>query len=94
VEEDQKRSLWQRIRNEVRARPIAYSVLAVFMVAGPGVTSVIFGARTPEQVAANVEAEKITLDDATLTALNNATSELKTALGPNADLWNSETRIT
>ena len=42
MENDQKRSLWQRIRNEVRARPIAYSVLAVFMVAGPAVTSVIF----------------------------------------------------
>lgn len=58
------------------------------------VSSVIFGARTPEQVASNVKAENLKLDEATLTALDEATSELKTALGPNADLWNSETRIT
>lgn len=58
-----------------------------------GVSSVIFGARTPEQVASNVKAEKLKLDDATLAALDDATSELKTALGSNADLWNSETRI-
>ncbi len=59
-----------------------------------GVRSVIFGARTPEQVASNVKAEKLKLDEATLTALDDATSELKNALGPNADLWNAETRIT
>lgn len=58
-----------------------------------GVSSVIFGARSPEQVAANIKAEKLKLDEATLTALDKATYELKAALGPNADLWNSETRI-
>ena len=58
-----------------------------------GVSSVIFGARTPEQVAANMKAENLKLDTATLTALDEATSELKAALGSNADLWNSETRI-
>mgnify|MGYP003634744416 CR=1 FL=1 len=58
-----------------------------------GVSSVIFGARSPEQVAANMKAEKLKLDEATLTALDKATYELKAALGPNADLWNAETRI-
>lgn len=58
------------------------------------VSSVIFGARSPEQVAANMKAEMLKLDEATLTALDDATSELKTALGSNADLWNAETRIT
>jgi len=58
-----------------------------------GVSSVIFGARSPEQVAANMKAEKLKLDEATLTALDEATSELKTALGSNADLWNAKSRI-
>lgn len=59
-----------------------------------GVSSVIFGARTPEQVAANMQAGKLQLAEATLTALDEATSELKTALGPNADMWSADTRIT
>ena len=42
MENEQKRSVWQRIRSEVRARPIAYAVLVVFMLAGPVVTSVVF----------------------------------------------------
>ncbi|MBW7894795.1 MAG: aldo/keto reductase [Opitutaceae bacterium] len=59
----------------------------------PGVTSVLFGARNPAQVAANLAAASLKLDGATLAALNAATAELKAALGPNADLWNSASRI-
>lgn len=58
-----------------------------------GVTSVIFGARTPAQVAANLPGAELKLDTATLAALDAATLELKNAVGLNADMWNAETRI-
>lgn len=58
-----------------------------------GVSSVIFGARNPAQVAANLRSAELRLDEGTLAALDAATADLKAALGPNADMWNAETRI-
>lgn len=58
------------------------------------ITSVIFGARSPAQVHANIASGRLKLDEATLAALNLATVELKNALGPNADLWAVPSRIT
>jgi aryl-alcohol dehydrogenase-like predicted oxidoreductase len=59
----------------------------------PGVTSVIFGARTPQQLHANVASGRLKLDAATMAELNAATDELKTTLGPSADMWAGESRI-
>jgi len=53
----------------------------------PAVASVIAGARSVEQVAANAAAADIKLDDATLGELDAATQPVKQALGPEADLW-------
>jgi len=74
-------------------QPLAKVALA-WLLHQPGVTSVIFGARTPEQVAANVAAAQLSLSPDTLAALGHATDDLKHALGPNADLWEGVTRIT
>ena len=73
-------------------QPMADVALA-WLLHQRGVTSVIFGARTPAQVAANLRAAELKFDAATLKAIDAATQELKSALGPNADMWNSETRI-
>ena len=64
------------------------SNVALAWVAGqPGVQSVIAGAASPEQLAANCEALDAPLDDATLEALTEATNALDAALGPNPDMW-------
>jgi aryl-alcohol dehydrogenase-like predicted oxidoreductase len=69
-------------------------VALAWLLHQPGVTSVIFGARTPAQVTANVAAAQLPLSPDTLVALGHATDELKQALGPNADLWEGASRIT
>lgn len=53
----------------------------------PGIASVIIGARKPAQLRDNLRAATLTLDGATIAALDSATTELKHTLGPNADMW-------
>lgn len=72
--------------------PMADVALA-WLLHRPGVSSVIFGARTPQQLADNTSALRLKLDAATLAALDAATTELKNILGPGADLWAPESRI-
>lgn len=73
-------------------QPMADVALA-WLLHRPGVSAVIFGARTPRQVHENLAASRLRLDAGTLEELDRATDELKTALGPNADLWAGEPRI-
>ncbi len=73
-------------------QPMADVALA-WLLHRPGVSSVIFGARTPQQVNENLAASRLQLDATTMDELNRATDELKTALGSNADLWAGEPRI-
>ncbi len=73
-------------------RPMADVALA-WLLHQPAVTSVIFGARSPQQVADNVASSRLSLDDAALAELARATDPLKHALGPDADLWAGESRI-
>lgn len=73
-------------------QPMADVALA-WLLHRPGVSSVIFGARTPQQVAENVAASRLRLDAATLEELNRSTDELKTTFGASADLWAGESRI-
>ncbi len=55
----------------------------------PGVTSVIAGARNPQQAAQNAAVADLILSADILAALDDATTPLKTALGPNLDMWES-----
>lgn len=59
----------------------------------PGVTSVLVGARVPAEVAWNLPALELTLDDATLQQLARITAPVKEKLGANADMWFSESRM-
>lgn len=70
------------------AVPMAQVALA-WAVHQPGITSVIAGARNPAQAASNARAAEIMLDGETLAELNAATDDLKAALGPNPDMWDS-----
>ena len=59
----------------------------------PGVTSTIVGARSPEQLHKNRQALELQLDSTVVEALTACTEELKHALGPNPDLWDTSGRI-
>jgi myo-inositol catabolism protein IolS len=84
----------QRIR-EIAAkagRPIAELALA-WLMAQEGVTSVIVGARNAEQIQSNVRATEVKPSAELIAELGAATEELKNKLGPNADMWESISRI-
>jgi len=69
------------------------SVALAWLLKQPGVTSVIAGARTPAQIRDNIQAVDLALPDDILTALQEATAELKRILGPNPDMWRSDSRF-
>jgi len=69
--------------------PMANVALA-WVMARPGLASVLCGARTPDQVARNVQAARLTLPKNVIDRLDQATDSLKQALGPNADYWQGE----
>lgn len=61
-----------------------------WVIAQPWVTSAIVGARKPEQLKRNLAAVDIGLTADVLAAVDDATLELKTRLGRNADMWDGE----
>lgn len=74
--------------------PMAVLALA-WLIAQPGVSSVIVGARNPQQVKHNLLAATLELSEDLLRQLDEVTRPLKEHLGPNADMWKSgpESRI-
>jgi len=58
-----------------------------------GITSVVAGARNPEQVNMNVKAAETELTSDVLEKLNKITETLKNKLGNNPDMWQTESRI-
>lgn len=68
-------------------------VALVWLLYQPGVTSVIAGARTPDQIKQNVQAVDLELSPEIIAALTEATEELKEKLGSNPDMWRSESRF-
>jgi aryl-alcohol dehydrogenase-like predicted oxidoreductase len=53
---------------------------------------VLAGASSPEHVSENAGMSEVELSDEILAELDDATSELKEALGPNPDPWQSDSR--
>jgi myo-inositol catabolism protein IolS len=64
-----------------------------WLIARPGVGSVIAGARNPDQVEQIAASADIALDAETIAALDSATDPVKKAMGTNADMWRTESRI-
>ena len=58
-----------------------------WLLAQPGVTSIIFGGSTPGQIAQNARAADIQLDSGMLARIDRLTAPLKQIVGPNADPW-------
>ncbi|MBX3176173.1 MAG: aldo/keto reductase [Candidatus Hydrogenedentes bacterium] len=69
--------------------PLA-TVSVCWVLAQPGVTSAIVGARSPEQVQRNLRAALLNLGPAAIAQLNEISGPLKRAMGKNADLWQGE----
>ncbi len=81
----------QRIADDI-GRPVSDIALA-WLMAQPGVTTVIVSGRNAHQTWQNARAADLELDASVLRELNAATDALKQAMGPNPDMWRSESRI-
>ncbi len=64
-----------------------------WLIAREGVTAAIAGARNPDQACDNAAAGDVKLSDDTLVALDEATRGVKEALGENADMWQTDSRM-
>jgi len=73
-------------------QPMAKVALA-WLLHQPGVTSVIAGARRPDQITQTARAAGLELSPETIAALAEATEGVKQKMGPNPDLWQSESRL-
>lgn len=69
-----------------RGQPLACLAIA-WLLNQSGVTSVIAGARHPDQIANLAAASETQLDAGTIAMLSQASEPLKRALGPNPDMW-------
>lgn len=67
-------------------------VAVAWLLAQPGVSSVLVGIRNPQQAQSNALAADLELDQASLSALQEASMPVKQALGRNPDMWEGEPR--
>ncbi|MFP4564711.1 MAG: aldo/keto reductase [Spirochaetia bacterium] len=75
-------------------RGISMSHAAVnWVLSKPGVLCVLVGARKPEQIEDNISCLNCTIDDELVKKLDKATGALQEAMGPNPDMWRTESRF-
>ena len=79
------------IAEEIGEHPAKISL--AWLLAQEGVTSLLVGARNPDEVALNTPTFDYDLPSDVATALSDATDELKQILGENADFWQSPGRM-
>ena len=63
-----------------------------WLISRQGVASVIVGARNPDQIKENTRAGEIKLPPEIQKKLTEATEDLKEKLGPNPDMWQTDSR--
>lgn len=73
-------------------KPMGHVAMAWLLGQG-AVTSVIAGARNPEQARDNAAGGDLTLPQDAMAALSDATQWLKQYVGANADFWQTESRL-
>jgi aryl-alcohol dehydrogenase-like predicted oxidoreductase len=64
-----------------------------WLMAQPGITSILAGARKPSQAERNAAAGDLELEAGLIEELSRATEGVKQAMGPNPDMWQSPGRI-
>ena len=72
--------------------PLA-SVALAWVLKQRGVTSLLVGARNPDELARNLPALALDLDAATIAELERQTEPVKEAIGRNLDMWYAESRM-
>lgn len=72
--------------------PMAHAAIG-WVLQQEGVSAALVGARTPQQARENVQYLERALNTETYCELGNATMALKVAMGPNPDMWRSESRF-
>ncbi len=77
--------------SEGLGKPMAQVALA-YLIARPGVASVIAGMRNAKQAAENSRAADVELSEGDIKKLDIATGPLKKRFGPALDMWQSEER--
>jgi len=84
----------ERIRHicDEIGQPMANVALA-WLLGQPGVMSVIAGARNPGQIRQTAQAVDLELSSEIMNELTEVTDEVKQTLGPNPDMWQSESRF-
>jgi aryl-alcohol dehydrogenase-like predicted oxidoreductase len=84
----------ERVRRvaERMGAPMADVALA-WLLHQPGVSCVLAGARNAGQAKENAAAADLALPDYAIDELTEATDALKQQLGPNPDMWQSESRL-
>ena len=83
-----------RIREICERRGLDMAHVAIaWVIAQAGVAAAIVGARRPAQAAANARSAELRLDPELLDELSSATDQLKEILGPNPDMWQSDSRF-
>lgn len=84
----------QEIRNIAQKidQPMA-SVALAWVKQQTGITSLLVGARKPEEVAWNLPTIDLTLSDQVVQKLTAATESVKEKLGNNPDFWMNESRM-
>ncbi|GAH86096.1 unnamed protein product, partial [marine sediment metagenome] len=73
-------------------QPMAVVSLS-WLLARESVTAVLAGARRPDQIEQNVKGASLKLLPQTIDRLSKVTEELKLKLGPNPDVYQTESRI-
>ncbi len=70
-----------------------HEVALAWLLHQPVVTSVLAGARSPEQLHKNIKSVELKLSASDIAKLNEATDPLKKTLGTNPDMWQSKSRV-
>jgi len=84
----------ERIRSFAERRNAGMAAIALaWLMSKPAVASVIVGARSPEQVAANLASLEVSLQGDETAELERLTEPVKQALGNDPDLWAAENRF-
>lgn len=80
------RSICERIGESMEAVSLAW------LLRQPGIATVVVGARNPEQIRRNAAAADLDLAVEAVHELSAATEALKAALGPNPDMWQTQSQ--
>ncbi len=69
------------------------SLSLAWLLRQPGVAAVVCGARSAAQATENARAAEFELDDRVMLELTQATEKIKQLVGPNADMWETPSRM-